>query len=148
MLGESKRTFVKTKIIICVLHCVGIACVIALMQIPACLIAGEQYSLSVFWTEIVAVLGFSLLSMVILFLCPSHKLTIGFPAWSGFCGGIAGGILGDMQDFEDVKEVVNLFEGVAIFGGAAFFLAVLYRYIKTVREERRGLPKKPTAGEE
>ncbi len=148
MLGESKRTFVKTKILICILLCVLITCVIALMQIPAYLIAGEQYSPAVFWTEIVAVLGFSLLSMVILFLCPSHRLTVGFPAWSGFCGGIAGNILGDMQDFTDVKEVVNLFEGVAVIGGVAFLLAVVYRYIKTVCEERRGLPKKSTAGEE
>lgn len=142
MLGESKRIFVKTKIVICLLHCVAIVCVITLMQIPAYLIAGEQYSLWVFWTEIVAVLGFSCLFMVILFLCPSHRLTIGFMFWSGFCGGLAGGFLGDMQDFEEVKEVVNLFEGVAVIGGIAFLLAVAYRYFKTVCEERRGLLKK------
>ena len=148
MLGESKRTFVKTKIVICVLHCVFIVCVIALMQIPACLIAGEKYSLWVFSTAVTAVVGFSLLCMVILFLCPSHRLAIAFPTWSGFCGGIIGGILGDMQDFSDVKEVVNLFEGIAVIGGGAFLMAVLYRYIKTVCEERRGLPEKQTAGEE
>ena len=148
MLGESKRTFVKTKILVCILHCVAMVGMIAVMQIPAYLIAGEQYSLAVFWVEITAVIGFSLLSMVILFLIPNHRLTITFPVWSGFCGGIAGGILGDMHDFGDVGEVVELFEGVVLIGCAAFLLAAGYRYLMTVCEERRGLPKKKGTGEE
>lgn len=148
MLGESKRTFVKTKILICVLHCALMVCVITIMQIPAYLIAREQYSLLVFWTEVVAVLGFSLLCMVILFLCPGHRLTIGLPLWSGVCGGIGGGILGDLKDISEDGDVFRLFAAIAIVGSVAFVLAVLYRYIKTVCEERRGLPKKQTAGEE
>lgn len=148
MLGESKRTFVKTKFLICVLHCVAMVVIIAVMQIPAYLIAGEGYSLPVFWVECTAVLGFSLLSMVVLFLSPGHRLTLMFPVWSGFCGGLAGGILGDMHEIEDVNQVIHMFDGIAIIGGAAFLMAVLYRYIKTVREERRGLPKRQTPGEE
>jgi len=142
MLGESKRTFVKTKIIVCVLHCVAIACVISVMQIPAYLIAGEAYSLSVLVVAVTTVVGFSFLCMAILFVCPSHRLTIGFPAWSGFCGGLAGNFLSDMQDFKEVKEVVNLYGGVAVIGSVAFFLAVAYCYFKTICEERRGVPKK------
>ncbi len=125
-----------------------IMCLVALMQIPACLIAGEQYSLWVLWTELVTVLGFSLFTMVILFLCPSHKMMLGLPLWSGFCGGIAGGILGDMNDMTEDIDVFWSFAAIAIVGSVAFILAVLYRYIKTVCEERRGLPKKSVAGEE
>lgn len=148
MLGVSKRTFVKTKILVCILHCMAIMGIVAVMQIPAYLIAGEQYSLTVFWTEITSVVGFSLLSMVVLFLSPSHKLTVTFLLWSGFCGGLAGGILGDMHDIEDLSEVINMFEGIAVLGSIAFLLAGGYRYFKTVCEERRGLKKKKTAGEE
>ena len=148
MLGESKRTFVKTKIIVCILHCVAIACVIAIMQIPAYLIAGKAYSMSVFVVAVTTVVGFSFLCLAILFVCPSHRLTIGFPVWSGFCGGLAGNFLGDIQDFKEVNEVVNLYEGVALIGSVVFFLAVVYCYLKTVCEERRGLPKKQGTGEE
>lgn len=148
MLGESKRTFVKTKIVICVLHCVLMVCVITIMQIPAYLIAGEQYSPMVYWTELVAVVGFSLLCMVILFLCPSHRLTIGLPLWSGFCGGTAASVLGDLKDMSEDMDVFRVLVVIAIVGSVSFALAVLYRYIKTVCEERRGLPKKQTVGEE
>lgn len=148
MLGESKRTFVKTKILVCILHCVAMVGIIAVMQIPAYLIAGGQYSLSVFVVAVTAVVGFSFLSMVILFLSPSHRLTVAFPVWSGFCGGIAGSILGDMQDFEDANEVMSLFEGLAVVGTLAFLLAVLYRYIKSVCEEKKGLSEKQLTGEE
>ena len=114
-------------------------CVITFMQIPAYLIAGEQYSLMVYWTEIVAVLGFSFLCMVILFLCPSHRITLGLPLWAGFCGGIIGSILGDLKDVSEDLDVLLMFVGIAFFGSLAFALAVLYRYIKTVWEEHRGI---------
>ncbi len=148
MLGESKLTFVKTKVVICLLHCVVLTGIIAVMQIPAYLIAGENYSFLVFGTEVVAVIGFSLLSMVILFLCPGHRLTLGLPFWSGFCGGFMGGLLGDMKDMTEDGEVFRLFATVAVFSSVVFILAVLFRYIKTVCEERRGLPKKQAIGEE
>ncbi len=148
MLGESKRTFVKNKIVVCVGHCILMACVIALMQIPAYLIAGEQYTLLAFWTELVVVLGFSLLCMVILFLCPSHRITLGLPLWAGFCGGLVGSILGDLNDVSEDLDVLLMFVGIAFFGSLAFVFAVLYRYIKAVWEERRGLSKRWIAGEE
>ena len=148
MLGESKRTFVKTKIVICVLHCILMACVITLMQIPAYLIAGEQYSLMVYWTELMAVLGFSFLCMVILFLCPGHRLTIGLPIWAGFCGGTAASVLGDLQDMSEEEDAFRMLVIIAIVGSVSFVLSVLYRYIKTLCEERRGLPKKQAIGEE
>lgn len=148
MLGESKRTFVKIRILLCVLHCLAMMGMIAVMQIPAYLIAGEQYSLLVFETEVLAVLGFSLLAMSILFLCSGRRLIIGLPFWSGLCGGIAGSILGDVQEFTNADDVLNLYIGVAIIGCIVFVFSVLYRYFKTVCEERRGLPKKQIAGEE
>lgn len=148
MLGVSKRTFVKTRIVVCVGHCVLMAGVIALMQLPAFLIGGERYFLLNFATGVVTVVGFSFLSMVVLFVCPSHRLVLGIPIWCGFCGGIAGGLLGDMQGFVDRTDVFDLFAAVAVIGTLVFILAVLYRYIRTVCEERRGLPKKRRIGEE
>lgn len=148
MLGESKKTFVKTKIVVCIGHCVLMLGIIAVMQIPACLIAGEEYTLLVFGTEVMAVLGFSLLAMAVLFVCPSHRLALGIPIWSGFCGGVAGGMLSNTHEFTDKSDVLDMYIGITIAGGIVFTLAVLYRYIKTVCEERRGLPKKQTAGEE
>lgn len=148
MLGESKRIFIKTKVLICVGHCVLMAGIIALMQIPAYFIGGEKYSLLVFGTELVTVLGFSFISMMILFLCPGQRLVLGIPFWCGFCGGLAGGLLGDMRDFTDNEDVFQMFAAVAVAGVAVFCLAVLYRYIKTICEERRGLPKKRGNGEE
>lgn len=148
MLGESKRMFVKTKIVVCIGHCLLMLGVIAVMQIPACLIAGEDYTLLVFGTEVMAVLGFSLLSMAVLFVCPSHRLALGIPFWCGFCGGLAGGTLSNVHEFTDKSDALDMYIGIAIAGGIVFTLAVLYRYIKTVREERRGLPKKPATREE
>lgn len=148
MLGESKRTFIKTKILVCVGHCALMAGIISLMQIPAYFIGGERYSLLSFGTELVTVVGFSFLSMVLLFVCPGHRLTLGIPFGCGVCGGLAGGLIGDMQDFTEKKDVFEMFATVAIFGVIAFIIAVLYRYLKTVCEERKGLPKKRGDGEE
>lgn len=148
ILGVCKRNFVKTRVLICIAHCVLTASVITLMQIPAYLISGEKYSFLVFGTALVTTLGLSVLSMVILFLCPSHRLALGIPFWCGYCGGVAGGLLGHMQEFTEAKEVFSMFAAVAVVGVIAFALAVVFRYVKTVCEERRGLPKKGSSGKE
>lgn len=140
MLGESKLTFVKNRIIVCLLHWFLLLCVVAVMQVPAFLIAGEKYSLSIFIIEIMAVTAFNLFSMIILFLCPEHKLMLGIPLWSGFCGGFVGGFTGGVfGDFERIteKEVVRMYVIIAVICAVLFAISVLYRYIKTVVEERR-----------
>lgn len=144
MLGLSKRTFVKNRIVICLLHWFLMICFITVMQAPAWLIAGEQYSVLLFLTEVLSVTGFSFFAMVILFVCPGQKLTIGIPLWSGFCGGFTGGyiggVLGDMENVTK-SDVTRFFCPVALIGTGLFVISVVYGYCKALCEERKGCPK-------
>lgn len=136
MLGESKRTFLKIRILVCVASWLLLLCVIAVMQIPAYLIAREQYSFFIFGTEVMAVTGFTFLSVIALFLCPAHQLMLGVPMWSGFCGGIAGAQISGVAGVPE-KTVFQQFAVIAIIGTAACVVSVAYRYRKTIWEERR-----------
>jgi len=145
MLGISKRNFMRNRIVICLFHWLLMICVITVLQVPAWLIAGEQYSLSLFFAEVLSVIGFSGFAMAILFLCPGQKLTLGLPLWSGFCGGFSGGYIGsmaeDMPEFLDYS-VLRFFVIMAVAGIIVFAVSVLYGYWKALREERRGCAKK------
>lgn len=136
MLGESKRTFLKIRILVCVASWFLLLCVIAVMQIPAYLIAREQYSFFIFGTEVMAVTGFTFLSVIVLFLCPGHRLMLGVPLWSGFCGGIAGAQISGVAGVPE-KTVFQQFAVIAIIGTAVCVVSVAYRYRKTIWEERR-----------
>lgn len=136
MLGESKRTFLKIRILVCVASWLLLLCVIAVMQIPAYLIAREQYSFFIFGTEVMAVTGFTFLSVIALFLCPGHQLMLGVPMWSGFCGGIAGAQISGVAGVPE-KTVFQQFAVIAIIGTVVCVVSVAYRYRKTIWEERR-----------
>lgn len=142
MLGISKRTFVKNRIIVCLIHWGLMCCIISVLQIPAGLIAGDNYSVEIFLAELLSVMGFSCFTTIILFLCPGDKLTLGYPLWSGFCGGFAGGyiggVLGELETIT-MSDVARLFCPLALIGMVLCGGAVLYAYLKALREERRGV---------
>ncbi|MBQ9766917.1 MAG: hypothetical protein IJW37_02270 [Lachnospiraceae bacterium] len=140
-LGESKRTFVKIRILALFVGWFGMMLLIALFQIPAFLIAGEAYSLWYFGIELMAVTAFVFLTMPAFALLPHRVLNWALPGVCGFCGGLAGGLIGDAEDFEEAEEAFGMFAMVAIVGVALGLLCMLYRYVKTVRDERRGLRK-------
>ena len=140
-LGESKRLFLKIRFWALFIEWFGMMLLIALFQIQAFWIAGEAYSLWYFGIEAVAVTGFAFLTMPAFTLLPHRVLNWALPGVSGFCGGLAGGLIGDAEDFEEAEKAFGMFAMVAMVGVVLGLLCMLYRYIKTVRDERRGLRK-------
>ena len=137
VLGESKRTYVKVRIAGFAAIYLMVTGITAVMQIPAYLIAGEQYSVYGFGIEIVLVTAFTFLSLPVLCFVQARFLTVAIPLWSGFCGGFAGGFLGEIAD-KDSKEEFQTFLIFMIVTVTIGILSMGYRYWKTIREERGG----------
>lgn len=138
ILGESKRTYVKVRIAGFAAIYLMVTGITAFMQIPAYLIAGEQYSVYGFGIEIVLVTAFAFLSLPVLCLVQARFLSVAIPLWSGFCGGFAGGFLGTADAVESSKEEFRTYLIFMIVTVSIGILSMGYRYWKTIREERGG----------
>lgn len=134
--GESKRTYLKIRMLVFMVLYFGMVLVIAGMQLPAFLIGGTQYSLWRFGIEVVGFTAFAWSVLPVLYLLPSRWLFLGIPGWAGFCGGLAGGLLSmatrktEQQGFEQLCVV-------AVAGVTLGALAMLYGWCKAIGEERK-----------
>lgn len=145
-LGESKRTYIKIRILAFTVLYFSMLCLTAFMQIPAYLIAGEQYSLLYFGTEAAVVTAFTFFTLPVLFFVPHRFLTVGIPLWAGFCGGFAGGYLGEVSDFVDKREIIWQLIVIVAVTVTIGMVSMGYGYLKAIRDERGGY-RKPKAGE-
>ncbi len=147
-LGESKRTYVKNKLFFYLTEYIMIVLLIAVMQIPAVLIAGEEYSVWGFFLEVMIFTSLVFMSFFVLFVVPAKAFLLAIPGWTGFCGGLVGGYFGVMEGMSK-EEVFERFFIKAVVGVVVGVLSVGYRYVRTVVEERGGLrTRNPAAGEE
>lgn len=147
-LGESKRTYVKNKLFFYLAEYLIMVVLIAVMQIPAVLIAGEVYSVWGFYLELTIFTALVFMSFFVLFVVPTKAFLLAIPGWTGFCGGFVGGYIGVMEGLSK-EEVFDRFFVKAAIGVAVGVFSVGYRYVRTIAEERGGLQvRKPVAGEE
>ena len=147
-LGESKRTYVKNKLFIYLTEYLIMVLLIAVMQIPALLIAGEAYSVWGFYMELMIFTALVFMSFFVLFVVPAKAFLLAIPGWTGFCGGFVGGYFGVMEGLSK-EEAIDRFFLKAVIGVGVGVLSVGYRYFRTTAEERGGLRgRKPVAGEE
>ncbi|MBE5929487.1 MAG: hypothetical protein E7268_00310 [Lachnospiraceae bacterium] len=147
-LGESKRTYVKNKLFFYLTEYVIMILLIAVLQIPAALIAGEAYSVWSFYLEVTVFTALVFMSFFVLFVVPSGAFLIAIPGWSGFCGGFVGGYFSRLAEMTK-EEAFERFFWKAIVGIIVGVLSVGYRYLRTIIEERGGLrARKPVIGEE
>ncbi len=137
-LGESKRTYLKIRVLACGVFYLGIVGIIAVMQIPAALIARDFYSFWGFALEIILFTAVVFLGMVVLFLLPSRAFAYSIMGWSGMVGGFVGGYFGVFA--EGTKEqAVDRFWVKMLICVAIGLSAILYRWVRIIREERGGL---------
>lgn len=146
-LGESKRTYVKNKIFFYGVQYLGMVALIAVMQIPAALIAGETYSLWGFFLEVEVLTSAVFMSFFVTFVIPSRAFLLSIPGWTGFCGGFVGGYFSRFAEVTK-EEAFDRFLWKAVLGIAVGVFSVIFRYVLTIVEERRGHVKKTVAGEE
>lgn len=147
-LGESKRTYVKNKLFFYVVQYLVMVALIAVMQIPAALIAGETYSVWGFFLEVEVLTAIVFLSFFVLFVIPANAYLLAIPGWCGFCGGFVGGYFSVIAELPK-EEAFEGFLWKALFGIAVGVLSITYRYLRTIIEERGGLWRKEIAtGEE
>ncbi len=147
-LGESKRTYVKNKLFFYLAEYLIMVVLIAVMQIPAVLIAGEAYSVWGFYLELTIFTVLVFMSFFVLFVVPTKAFLLAIPGWTGFCGGFVGGYFGVMEGLTK-EEAFDRFFIKAVIGVAVGVLSVTYRYVRTIIEERGGLRvRKPVTGEE
>ena len=147
-LGESKRTYVKNKLFFYITQYLVMVLLIAVMQIPAALIAGESYSIWGFFLIVEVFTAAVFMSFFVLFVVPARAYLFAIPGWCGFCGGFVSGYFGAFGDLTK-EEAVDRFLWKALFGVAVGVLAFTYRYLRTMVEERGGLRvRKPATGEE
>lgn len=134
MLGESKRIFLLIRLLAWIALYFGILLFTAVLQLPAALIAGESYGISCFAIE---VSFFSMFFFSILIPpCIIHFRYLTF-IWSGFIGFQIGMMAGY---FEEGGEE-NLLPEAAVLAVFWFILAAaafLFRYFRTIRQERGG----------
>ena len=147
-LGESKRTYVKNKLFFYLAEYLMMLLLIAVMQIPAALIAGDAYSAWGFFLEVMIFTALAFMSFFVLFVVPAKAFLLAIPGWCGFCGGFVGGYFGVMEGLTK-EEAFDRFFIKAVIGVAVGVLSVTYRYVRTIIEERGGLRvRKPVTGEE
>lgn len=135
-LGESKRTFVKIRLLAFFSLYFAMILLVAIMQIPAYFIGREQYSLWYFGTEVVVLTILAFLTTPVLYIFPARWLPFAFPGWIGFCGGFTGNFLGDLHDLEEVEKTFGKFWLLGVIVVTVGLFSMVYRYIKTIREER------------
>ena len=147
-LGESKRTYVKNKLFFYLTEYFIMLLLIAVMQIPAALIAGDTYSVWGFFLEVTIFTSLVFMSFFVLFVVPTKAFLLAIPGWTGFCGGFVGGYFGVMESLSK-EEAIDRFFIKAVIGVGVGVLSVSYRYFRTIIEDRGGLRvRKPVAGEE
>lgn len=143
-LGESKRVFLQIRLLAWGILILGMVLFSAVMQIPALLIAGKQYSFFYFLIEIFNILTLFFALLIPICLLPYRYLFLGMSPWVGFCFGIETSVLMSMAE-EGIQEKERAY-GAAVLALIFFILAgcaFLFRYIRTIREERgRKAPEK------
>lgn len=137
-LGESKRTYFKIRVLACGVFYLGIVGIIAVMQIPAALIARDFYSIWGFALEVMIFTAVVFLGFVVLFLLPSRAYAYSIIGWSGMVGGFAGGYFGLFSEGTKAEAVESFFVKMLVCVVIGV-LAVLCRWILILREERGGL---------
>lgn len=145
-LGESKRTYVKIRIFVFFVLYFGMLLLIALMQLPAFLLAGEKYTILYFGIEVVGVTAFLFWMAAILFFISRQWLILAVQAGAGFGGGFMSSM---MEDFGETKQ--EDFRKLCVYAAVAVTVGLLgmgYRYLKTIREERGGGRRKKTGEKE
>lgn len=136
-LGESKRVFIKIRLLAFFVFLGAILAITAVMQLPAYLIAGEQYSLLVFGIQELQLFAFCMLFLPFSILLPSKNLTLTFSCCAGFCGGIFGGMLGESVGSKD--GLTDMLIEYAILAAVAVIFSVIsivWRFARLSREER------------
>lgn len=137
-LGESKRTYFKIRLLACGVFYLGIVGIIAVMQIPAALIARDLYSLWGFGLEVMIFTAVVFLGFVVLFLLPSRAFAYSIMGWSGMVGGFVGGYFGVFAAGTKTEAFDRFFVKMLVCV-AIGVLAVLCRWILILKEERGGL---------
>lgn len=134
MLGESKRIFLLIRLCAWVVLYFGMLLFIAVIQLPAALIARGSYGISCFAIEV------SLFSMfffsILIPLCIVQFRYLLF-IWSSFIGFQAGIMIG----YFDGDGEESLLPKAAVLAAFWFVLAAaafLFRYFRTIRQERGG----------
>lgn len=135
-LGESKRIFLQIRLLGWGVLLSGIVLFTTVMQVPALLIAGGSYRLSNFAIEICILLAFLFSSLIPPCLVSSRNLLLVWSAWIGFQGGILAGYFSDGGVAEEDQVLVLTVWVLFWFVIAA--ASFLFRYFRTVREERGG----------
>jgi len=141
LLGESKRTHVKNKFFFLMVLYFGMLALMAVMQIPAALIAGAKYSLWSYGLEVEIFTFVVFLSFIVFFAIPTKGLILAIMGWCGFCGGFVGGYFSVFAELSK-EESFDSFFVKAVIGGVVGVLSIAYCYIRTVIEERGGLFRK------
>jgi len=137
-LGESKRTYFKIRVLACGVFYLGIVGIIAVMQIPAALIARDFYSLWGFALEVMIFTAVVFLGFVVLFLLPSRAYAYSIIGWSGMVGGFVSSYFGVFA-VGTKAQAVDRFWVKMLVCVVIGLLVVLYRWIRILVEERGGL---------
>lgn len=135
-LGESKRIFLQIRLLGWGVLLSGIVLFTTVMQVPALLIAGGSYRPSNFAIEICVLLAFFFSSLIPPCLVSSRNLLLVWSAWIGFQCGIMAGYFSD-GGVEEENQVLVLTVWV-LFWFVIAAASFLFRYFRTVREERGG----------
>ncbi|MCH5273343.1 MAG: hypothetical protein J1E35_06695 [Lachnospiraceae bacterium] len=136
-LGESKRIFLQIRLIAWGILLLGMVLFSAVMQLPALLIAGKQYRIFYFFVEIFSILAFFFAFLIPICLLSYRYLLLGMSIWAGFSSGVMTSGLTSMAEDgiqEERQAYVAMAEALICFILAV--CAFLFRYIRTIREER------------
>jgi len=147
LLGESKRNHVKNKLFFLLILYFGMLALMAVMQLPAALIAGAKYSLWSYGLEVLIFTFVIFLSFIVFFAVPANGLFLAIMGWCGFCGGFVGGYFSVFAELTKA-ECVDRFWVMAVVGVAIGVISIAYCYIRTVIEERGGLFKRTDSRED
>lgn len=139
-LGESKRIFLQVRLLGWGVLYFGIVLFTAVMQLPALLIARGSYRLSGFAIELCVLSAFFFASLIPPCLVSCRSLLKVWSVWIGVQCGILGGYFSDGGVEEE--SMVRVLAVWALFWFVIAAVSFLFRYCRTVREERGGKEKK------
>ncbi len=134
-LGETKRIYLQIRLVAVLVLLFGMLLLTALMQIPAALLAPESYRITFFLSEASILTADICAAGMMAWLVPSRYVLLVLPGWVGFHCGIMAGFLSGTEK----EEMSSVFSGIYVYAllmVALFIGAYLFRYLRTVRQER------------
>jgi hypothetical protein len=129
--------FIKIRLLAFFVFLGGILAITAVMQLPAYLIAREQYSLLVFGMQELQLFALPMLFLAVAIWLPSKNLTLTFSGLAGFCGGIFGGMLGEsVGSKEGLTDMLIEYAVLAAVAVILSGISIVWRFARLSREER------------